>query len=78
MPALEFTLHFSSDEVLRYYRGQSRQVIAYLDDGRSVQFPASALQKVVTENGVHGRFRLLFDEHHKFVGLQRLPASFSA
>ena len=72
MPDLEFTLHFTPDEVLRYYRGQARSVVATLDDGRTLQFPASALQKVVTENGVHGRFRLRFDANHKFLGLERV------
>ncbi len=72
MNALEFTLHFTPDEVLRYYRGEARNVVARLDDGRSIQFPAGALQKVVTENGVHGRFRLLFDANHKFKGLERV------
>ena len=72
MPELEFTLHFTPDDVLRYYRGTARQVIATLDDGRTLQFPASALQKVVTENGVHGRFRLRFDANNKFIGLERV------
>ncbi len=72
MPALEFTLHFSPEEVLRYYRGQARTVRAVLDDGRSIQFPAKALQQVVTENGVHGRFRLVFDAHQKLQGLERV------
>ena len=72
MPNLEFTLHFTPDEVLRYYRGEARTVVARLDDGRTVQFPAGALQKVVTPEGVHGRFRLRFDENHKFKGLERV------
>ncbi|MCC5025716.1 MAG: DUF2835 family protein [Candidatus Synoicihabitans palmerolidicus] len=44
---------------------------ATLDDGRSIQFPASALQKVVTKEGVRGRFRLIFGANHKFSGLER-------
>ncbi len=41
-------------------------------DGRSVQFPAQAIQRFVTEDGVHGRFRLEFDARNKFVGLERV------
>lgn len=72
MNTLEFTLNFTPDEVLRYYRGQARHVVARLDDGRTIQFPAGALQKVVTETGIHGRFRLRFDANHKFLGLERV------
>jgi hypothetical protein len=72
MPALEFTLNFAPDDLLRYYRGDARTVFAKLDDGRTVQFPASALSKVVTETGVRGRFRLVFDAENKFKALERV------
>ncbi len=72
MNTLEFTLNFTPDEVLRYYRGQARHVVARLDDGRTIQFPAGALQQVVTETGIHGRFRLRFDENNKLLGLERV------
>ncbi len=72
MTTLEFNLYLSVDEVLRYYRGEARTVVATLDDGRTVQFPASALPRIVTENGVQGRFQLVFDANHKFQSLRRL------
>jgi hypothetical protein len=72
MPTLEFSLNLSPEEVIRYYRGEVRTAMATLDDGRTVQFPASALSRVVTEHGVHGRFQLIIDENQKFVDLQRL------
>lgn len=72
MPAVEFTLNLSPERVLGYYRGQARTVIATLDDGRTLQFPATALQKVVTDQGVRGRFRLVFDAANKFQGLERV------
>lgn len=72
MPAIEFNLQLSAAKVLTYYRGQSRTVVATLDDGRTIQFPATALQKVVTEEGVHGRFRLVFDSQNKFQGIERI------
>lgn len=72
MPDLDFTLNLSPERVLAYYRGEARNVVATLDDGRTIQFPATALQKVVTKDGVRGRFRLRFDAQHKFQRLERL------
>ena len=72
MTTLEFNLNLSPDEVLRYYRGEAHIAVATLDDGRTVQFPAKALSRVVTEEGVQGRFQLVFDDHHKFHSLRRL------
>jgi hypothetical protein len=35
-----------------------------------VQFPASALQRLVTTDGIHGYFRIEFDQNYKFVGIE--------
>ena len=70
VPALDIELNFSSAQVLGYYRGQVRSIRARATNGQSVQFPASALQKFILQDGVHGRFRIEFDEQHKFLSLQ--------
>lgn len=72
MTSLDFSLHLSAEKVLSFYQGQARTVIARLDDGRTVQFPISAVRKFVTETGIHGRFRITFDEHHKLVGIDAI------
>lgn len=56
--------------MLAYYRGDARAVRARATNGQSVQFPASVLQKHITEDGVHGRFRMEFDSNNKFVRLE--------
>lgn len=71
MPSLLIQLAISADDLLDYYRGSARVVHAVAADGRTVNFPASALQRHVTEAGVHGWFRLEFDEKLKFVSLER-------
>ena len=53
-----------------YYRGQVRSIRARATNGQTVQFPASALQKFILKDGVHGSFRIEFDEHYKFIGLE--------
>jgi len=72
MPALVFELHLTPDQILAYYRGQSRAVQARARTGQLVQFPASALQRHITAEGIHGVFRIEFDAQHKFVALHRV------
>jgi hypothetical protein len=70
MPSLLIELHISSDEMLRYYRGEAQVVYAVATDGQSVQFPAPVLQRHLTKDGVHGCFRLIFTADHKFMRLE--------
>lgn len=74
MPYLDLQIDISADEMLQYYRGQARVVHALADNGQSVNFPASALQRYVTAEGVHGRFRLVFDQQHKLLSLEPATA----
>jgi hypothetical protein len=72
MRELRFTLHLGADELLRWYRGAARDVFAVSDEGLRFQFPANVLQRFVTEEGVHGRFAISFDEQHRFAGIRRI------
>lgn len=72
MHSISFTLILSTEEFRKYYRGTVRSVVVTSDDGRSLKFPASALQKFVTNDGVQGRFTLLFDDDNKLVGIERI------
>jgi hypothetical protein len=75
MPALVIHLSFNSNQVMGYYRGQVRTIRARATNGQTVQFPASALQKFILQDGVHGRFRIEFDEQYKFVSLEAIPGT---
>ena len=72
MNRYEFQLHISPETYLDYYRGTIRQVIVRCGSGQTVQFPASLLQRFVTQEGIHGAFVLTCDEHQKCVSLKRL------
>ncbi len=72
MPDLVIELNLSAAQVLAYYRGQARAVQARATTGQVVQFPASALQRHVTVDGIHGHFRIEFDAQYKFVRLDRI------
>jgi hypothetical protein len=72
MPALTIELNFSSSQVMGYYRGQVRAIRARATTGQTVQFPASALQRFILKDGVHGFFRIEFDDQHKFIALEAI------
>jgi hypothetical protein len=74
MPELTLEIHLTPAELLKYYRGDARVVQARAITGESIQFPASALQRHVTIEGIHGVFRIAFDEAHKFRSLDRVRA----
>lgn len=65
-------LAISADEFLRYYNGSARLVSAIATDGRRVQFPANVLQRVVSRDGVYGRFQIEFSHDGKFLNIVRL------
>jgi len=71
MPALILELHIPADHFLDYYRGAARTVHATAVNGQTVIFPASALQQHVTPDGIHGWFELEFDDHRRFIRLDR-------
>lgn len=65
-------LSIPADEYLRVYQGSAKLVSAITSDGRRVQFPARILQKAVTREGIHGRFRIEFDQAGKFQNISRI------
>jgi hypothetical protein len=72
MKRYEFDLSISPEEFLDYYRGVARHVVALSRCGRTVQFPASLLQRFLTPEGIRGSFVLTCDEHHRKPALKRL------
>ena len=69
MPDLILDLNISAEKMLGYYRGEVRTVRARATNGQTVQFPVSVLQKHVSVDGIHGRFRMELDDHNKFIRL---------
>ena len=72
MPDLTLEIHLTAAQMLGYYRGQARTVQARATTGQLVQFPATALQRHIAADGIHGRFRIEFDAQNKFVRLERI------
>jgi hypothetical protein len=67
-----FSLRISAEDYLNYYKGRAKYVMAQSQDGRKVKFPANALQRFLTHDGVFGRFRLCFDENYKFISIDKI------
>ena len=65
-------MYISAEEYLRYYNGQVKKVVATAIDGRKVQFPAGVLQRVVTHEGIRGRFAISFSPEGRFEKIERL------
>lgn len=72
MTSMRFSLNISAEQYQRYYQGSARSVIVTTEDGRSLKFPASALQQFVAREGIHGHFEIFFDDHNKLNRIQRI------
>lgn len=69
---LHVVLNISVHELIQYYEGVFDSVVATTTDGRWIKFPANILRSVVQNDGVHGTFELVFNEHFKFVSIRRI------
>jgi Protein of unknown function (DUF2835) len=72
MQKMSFSMHLSSEKYLQFYQGVAKDVIVKTDDGRTLKFPASRLQSFVTQDGITGKFEILFDDDNKIVSLNRI------
>ncbi|HED33124.1 MAG TPA: DUF2835 family protein [Gammaproteobacteria bacterium] len=72
MQKMRFFLSISAEQYQAYYQGAAKSVRVQTEDGRTLKFPASELQKYVSHEGVQGRFEIIFNDQHKLVKLVRL------
>lgn len=72
MTELTFVLHITPDQYLAYYNGAAKTVAVTTESGVSLKFPANALQKFIGHDGIHGRFKITFDQNNKLQGVSRL------
>ena len=69
--SVRIRLAISAEEYLAYYQGSAQDVVARSDDNRVIRFPASAIRKFVTHDGIHGCFEISFDENNKLIAIQK-------
>lgn len=68
--SIRFRLAISAEEYLAYYQGQAQVVVARTEDNRTIRFPASAIRKFVSQDGIFGYFEITFDENNKLIAIQ--------
>lgn len=71
MKTFRFSLGLSESELLKFYAGHARNVIAKDSTGKTVQFPIEALRPFIGRDGVYGKFVLHVDDNFKLVKLVR-------
>ena len=72
MPSITFRLNISADKFLRYYQGQAHSVSVVGDDGRRIRLPAVKFRPFLERSGIHGHFRIDFDDNFKFRSLTKI------
>ena len=65
-------LQIPKAELMRFYQGSARGVIARARSGQRVQFPARVLRPFVAHDGVSGSFVLQVDGGNRLTGIARL------
>jgi len=71
---IRFRLNLSNERYLSFYQGRASRVSVIAQDGRRIEFPASALRPFVTHQGVQGEFQLVVDEHNRLLRLEKIRA----
>lgn len=69
---LYFSLSISADDYLAWYQGAAKSVIVQTEEGQRLQFPAGAIQRYLTHDGIYGRFEIVFDASNKLVSVNKV------
>ena len=70
--SLVVDLSISAGKLETMYRGRTRTVLAWSEDGRSVRFPIQILRPFVARDGVRGRFLLALNGQNRLQKITRL------
>ena len=69
---MRFTLAISAEKYQLYYQGSAKFVHVTTEDGRTLQFPASEMQRFVSHGGIQGHFEIEFDDDYRLIRLDRV------
>ncbi len=72
MPSIDVVIELSYDQCLAHYEGRVGFVRTRSLDGRSVLFPAEAIRRVITPEGIQGVYRLDFSQEGRFMSIRPL------
>ncbi len=72
MPTITVDLRISPKELLKFYQGIAKVIVAPATTGQRVQLPVAALRPFVTSNGVQGRFEIHFCDTGKLIDINQI------
>lgn len=67
---IRFQLAISTVEYLAYYQGRIKDIQVRTSDNRTIRFPAGAIQKFLTHDGIFGTFEIQYDEENKLTEIK--------
>jgi len=70
--SLVFNLKIPQSEILRYYKGNAKNILVTLKNGQRVQLPIENFRPYVSDLGLYGEFEVVFTDEFKLVSLVRL------
>ena len=70
--SIRFRLAIPAEDYLAYYQGSAQVVVARSEDNKTIRFPASAIRKFVTRDGIFGSFEITYDENNRLISIQSI------
>ena len=71
---IRFNLAIPADQFLAYYRGQVQDIQVRANNGQTLRFPAKAVRRFLSHDGIYGSFEIRFDDANKLLGIERVSA----
>lgn len=69
---MRFRLALTAEKYLEYYKGNAKNIVARSENGRSIKFPANAIQGFLTHEGIFGLFEIQFDKNNKLIKIIKI------
>jgi hypothetical protein len=70
--SMRFNLSVSAEKYLAYYKGHASSIHVRSIENKSIRFPANAVRKFLTHEGIHGLFEIQFDENNKLIQVVKI------
>ncbi|ART62743.1 DUF2835 family protein [Kushneria marisflavi] len=70
MPSIDIQLDLSAEQCRAHYAGVADSIHTRTPDGRSVMLPSRVLHHIIKRDGVHGTYRVTFDDGGRFISIR--------
>lgn len=69
---IRFHLALPANKYLAFYRGIASNIVVRSVDNINIKFPASAVRRFLTHDGIFGLFEIQFNHDNKLIGVKRI------